>query len=116
MQSFIAIDYETANADRRSACSLGISIVENGQVLKSYQSLIKPPEEFNYFDDFNVILHGIKKKDVKNAPNFLEIWDELVNANLMNSSCSRAGTATTRASILQFISISSILLKKSILG
>ena len=84
MQSFIAIDYETANSDRRSACSLGVTLVENGEILKSYQSFIKPPEEFNYFDDFNVMLHGIKQRDVKNSPSFLEIWDELVGVNLKN--------------------------------
>ena len=84
MNSFIAIDYETANSDRRSACSLGVSVVENGKMVKSFQTLIKPPGEFNYFDDFNVMIHGIKKNDVKGAPSFLEVWNELVTINSNN--------------------------------
>ena len=32
--NFIAIDFETANEKRASACSLGLTIVENGQVTK----------------------------------------------------------------------------------
>ena len=43
MDSFIAIDYETANPDFASACSLGVSIVEKGKVVETFQSLIKPP-------------------------------------------------------------------------
>jgi DNA polymerase-3 subunit epsilon len=81
MESFVAIDYETANSDKRSACSLGVSIVTGGKVVETFQSLIKPPDDFADFDPFNTMIHGITKKDVKNAPNFLEVWDMVEKYN-----------------------------------
>ena len=81
MESFVAIDYETANADKRSACSLGVSIVEKGKVVETFQSLIKPPSEYSDFDPFNVMIHGINKKDVVNAPNFVEVWEMVEKYN-----------------------------------
>jgi DNA polymerase-3 subunit epsilon len=84
MESFIAIDYETANSDRRSACSLGVSVVNEGVITNNFQTLIKPPAEFNYFDDFNVMIHGIKKSDVKSSPDFFEVWSHLTVLNAQN--------------------------------
>jgi DNA polymerase-3 subunit epsilon len=81
MESFVAIDYETANADKRSACSLGVSVVQNGRIVDTFQSLIKPPAEFSEFDPFNVMIHGINKKDVANAPQFLEVWSMIEKCN-----------------------------------
>ena len=81
MESFIAIDYETANSDKRSACSLGVSVVENGKVVETFQSLIKPPMEFSDFDPFNVMIHGINKKDVAKSPSFIEVWEILEKYN-----------------------------------
>ena len=84
VESFIAIDYETANSDRRSACSLGVSIVEDCVVKETFQTYIKPPQDFNYFDQFNIMIHGIQKSDVKNSPNFSEVWSHLVSINSNN--------------------------------
>jgi DNA polymerase-3 subunit epsilon len=81
MTSFVAIDYETANSDKRSACSLGISIVENGKVIQAFEHLIKPPEEFSEFDPFNVMIHGIQAKDVTNAKSFQEAWSSVISAS-----------------------------------
>jgi DNA polymerase-3 subunit epsilon len=81
VDSFLAIDYETANGDRRSACSVGISHVENGLVVQTFQHLIKPPTEFGEFDPFNVMIHGIQSKDVKNSKSFDHIWKEIEAIN-----------------------------------
>jgi DNA polymerase-3 subunit epsilon len=81
MESFVAIDYETANSDKRSACSLGVSIVANGKVIETFESLIKPPKEYGEFDPFNTMIHGITKKAVASAPNFLEVWDQIEKYN-----------------------------------
>ncbi len=81
MDSFIAIDYETANINHESACALGVSIVENGVVLESFESFIKPPEEFSEFDPFNTMIHGITSKDVKKAPSFDYVWSKIENFN-----------------------------------
>ena len=81
MDSFIAIDYETANPDFASACSLGVSIVEKGKVVETFQSLIKPPKEFSTFDPWYVMIHGITASAVKDAPTFDYVWEKLENFN-----------------------------------
>ena len=42
---FTAIDFETANAFRRSACAIGMTKVRGGQVVDRFTSLISPPED-----------------------------------------------------------------------
>ena len=75
MDTFIAIDYETANSNYLSACALGITFVEKGVVLDSVQTYIKPPEDFSSFDPFNISIHKIQPSQVKNAPSFDTVWD-----------------------------------------
>jgi DNA polymerase-3 subunit epsilon len=70
--NFITIDFETANDKRYSACSLGMVIIENSQIIETKYWLIRPPEM--YFDPFNVSLHGITEKDVYDKPEFNELW------------------------------------------
>jgi len=79
MKNFIALDYETANSEYESICSIGYTVVENGEIASNFYSLIKPPNEFSFFDPFNTSIHGITKKDVKDAPTFKEIWHDLHN-------------------------------------
>ena len=81
MDSFIAIDYETANSNYLSVCSLGISIVEQGKIIETLQSFIKPPKEISNFDPFNVMIHGITPNQVKDAPSFEVLWEKLENFN-----------------------------------
>ena len=45
MKDFAAIDFETANQQRTSVCSVGIVIVRDGEIADSYSSLIKPEAE-----------------------------------------------------------------------
>ena len=68
---FVAIDVETANADRASICQIGIVAFENGSVKESWQSLVNPED---YFDDFNTSIHGIDQRAVKGAPTFPLIY------------------------------------------
>jgi len=42
MQEFIAIDFETANPQRVSACALGYTKVRNCEVIETNGYLIKP--------------------------------------------------------------------------
>lgn len=73
---FTAIDFETANSSRGSACSIGLVKVENGQIVERFSRLIKPDPL--YFDPFNVSIHGITENDVKDAPSFAELWPSLL--------------------------------------
>jgi DNA polymerase-3 subunit epsilon len=83
MGNFIAIDFETANSNRKSACSIGITRVENNQVVETQQMYIKPPSEFGKFAPFNSAIHGIRSKDVINSPAFPEIWAKIEKLNLV---------------------------------
>jgi DNA polymerase-3 subunit epsilon len=77
MNSFIAIDYETANSSYESVCAVGITLVEDKKITSNFYTLIKPEEEFSFFDPFNTSIHGITEKDVNNAPSFGEIWPQI---------------------------------------
>jgi len=71
--SFIAIDFETANQRRNSACALGIVIVEHNRIKVKKEYYIKPPSDFFTFTDY----HGISWENVKDSPTFPEIWKEI---------------------------------------
>jgi DNA polymerase-3 subunit epsilon len=48
---FVAIDFETADRHRDSACALAMVRVESGEIVKTEHRLIKPPRmyfEFTY--------------------------------------------------------------------
>jgi len=69
---FVAVDVETANAQRGSICSFGLAVVEDGEVVRSENWLTRPPAQLDWFDGFNVSLHGITPGMVKDAPPFDE--------------------------------------------
>lgn len=73
--NYVAIDFETANRSRASACSLAAVTVENGQVVRSAYSLIRPP--LLQFDYWNTKIHGITADDVADKPTFAELWEKI---------------------------------------
>lgn len=75
--SFTAIDFETANSSRLSACSIGLCIVENAEIIKKTSYLIKPPEHVGNFEYMQTTIHGLTYKDIKDAGEFCDIWDEI---------------------------------------
>ncbi|MDY2642223.1 MAG: 3'-5' exonuclease [Mediterranea sp.] len=75
MQDFAAIDFETANSERSSVCSVGVVIVRDGEIVDKFYSLIKPePEYYNYWCSQ---VHGIRATDTENAPIFPEVWKQI---------------------------------------
>lgn len=73
--NFVAIDFETANRYRSSACSMAVVTVEKGEVVHTAYHLIRPPVlEFDYW---NTKIHGITAHDVVDQPTFPELWNEL---------------------------------------
>jgi DNA polymerase-3 subunit epsilon len=71
---FIAIDVETANADVASICQIGIVGFEGDRVKESWQTLVDPED---YFDIFNVSIHGIDERAVKGAPTFPDVYSRV---------------------------------------
>ena len=74
----VSIDFETANNNQGSVCAVGLCVLEDGVVEEAYYSLIHPPKKVDYFFGMNTRIHGIKKEDVKDAPCFEEVYQELL--------------------------------------
>jgi DNA polymerase-3 subunit epsilon len=72
--SFAAIDFETANEQLTSVCSVGIVIVKEGTIVDKFYRLIRP--EPDYYSYWNTHIHGITAKDTDKAPVFPLIWKE----------------------------------------
>jgi DNA polymerase-3 subunit epsilon len=77
LRPFAAIDFETATAQRSSACSLGVVVVEAGDIIDERSWLIQPPG--NAYEGFNTRLHGISAIDTKDAPPFSDVWRQAAN-------------------------------------
>lgn len=73
---FITIDFETASANRNSPCEIGLTFVKNRQIVETKSWLIKP--QYNRFDYFNILIHGIRPEDVADKPEFPELWEEIL--------------------------------------
>lgn len=69
--NFTAIDFETSNRERHSACSLALTVVRDSQIVDSYYTLLKPDTPFDWR---NIKIHGIHERDVADAPTFADIW------------------------------------------
>lgn len=72
MTDFAAIDFETANGQRSSVCSVGVVVVREGRVVDSFYSLIKP--EPNYYAWFCQQVHGLGHEDTDDADVFPVVW------------------------------------------
>ena len=75
MESFIAIDFETANQYRSSICSVGLVMVDNGTIRDRFYSLIKPNP--NFYCHWATEIHGISYQDTISAPLFPEVWHNI---------------------------------------
>jgi len=73
MATFAAIDFETANYDRDSACAVGIVIVSEGRIIQKIHKLIRPPSSNFIF----TYIHGLTWDDECDAPTFKELWPEI---------------------------------------
>lgn len=56
---FVAIDFETANRKRASACQVGLARIEDGRIVDTQGWYIVPPTGADDFDPMNIRVHGI---------------------------------------------------------
>ena len=75
MMNFVAIDFETANSERNSACSIAVVDIRSGRMVDAYSTLLKPP--VMNFDPGNVAINGITADMVQDAPIFSEVFPKL---------------------------------------
>ncbi len=79
---YVAIDFEKLDTLPSSICSVGLAVIENNKITKTFYSLICPPSKNENY--YCVQTHGLHYEDVKNAPTFPEIWkkiDKIINGS-----------------------------------
>jgi DNA polymerase-3 subunit epsilon len=69
---FAAIDFETADRGRDSACALAVVVAEGCEIVVQRRYLIRPPRREFLF----TFLHGITWADVADQPPFAAVWAE----------------------------------------
>jgi DNA polymerase-3 subunit epsilon len=73
---FVCVDVETANPRMSSICQIGVVTFENGEEVSAEAHLVDPHE---YFDQYNVAVHGITEDDVRGQPRFHELLPWLID-------------------------------------
>jgi DNA polymerase-3 subunit epsilon len=71
---FVAIDVETANPNLSSICQIGIVSFDNGSITTAWQRFVNPED---YFDPWNVSIHGITEDAVDDAPTLPDLFSDL---------------------------------------
>ena len=74
---YIAIDFETANYYKNSACSVGLVRFIDGKETDSVYSLIHPAKMY-FIPEWTETIHHISYNDVRDKPYFPEVWDTIV--------------------------------------
>ncbi len=75
LRDFAAIDFEAANGETTSVCSMGVVIVHDREIVEEFYSLVKPVP--NHYDFYTTKIHGLKKKDTDKAPIFPQVWNQI---------------------------------------
>ena len=73
MLDFAAIDFETANFERTSICSIGVVIVQGGVITERLYALVRPAPNY-YNERFTREIHGLSRKDTDGAGEFPAVW------------------------------------------
>ncbi len=100
---FVALDFETADQGRDSACSIALVRVERRTIVRREHRLIRPPRRTFQF----TAIHGISWSQVAQEPPFAELWPQLAaclegaqfiaahnasfDAGVMRACCEQAG-------------------------
>jgi DNA polymerase-3 subunit epsilon len=70
---FVAIDFETADAGRDSACAVALVRVEGERIVRSEGRFLRPPR----ISSANTHVHGISEATQRSARPLREVWPEL---------------------------------------
>ena len=73
-QRYVVFDVETPNRYNSRMSAIGVSVIEDGRIVRDFYSLVDPEQPFDWF---NVQLTGINKETVFDAPSFPELWPKL---------------------------------------
>lgn len=80
MKNFIAIDFETASEQRTTPISVGIVKIQNNELIfdQTFFSLINP--RTTIFNQISIGKHGLTYEKVKDAPDFIELWNMVLKS------------------------------------
>jgi len=74
MERIIAFDVETPNSYNDRMSAIGIAVIQNGSIYRTWSTLVNPE---THFDAFNISLTGISPDMVRSAPTFPQLWDRI---------------------------------------
>ena len=74
IKRYIAFDVETPNRYNNRMSAIGIAVIEDGQIVDTFYSLVDPEQPFDWF---NSVLTGINEETVFDAPSFPEVWEQI---------------------------------------
>ena len=97
MKDFAAIDFETANRERSSVCSVGAVIVRDGRIVDSIYRLIRPRP--HYYSSFCTRIHGLTAADTAAAPEFPAVWREVAERMMASPSTKSYGAYTVKLAL-----------------
>ena len=80
-ERYVAFDVETPNAQNRRMSAIGVSVIENGQIVQELYTLVDPQ---THFDPFNIALTGITPEMERGQPDFPALW-QLLEPMLRNT-------------------------------
>ena len=75
LDTFTALDFETAQGKRHSICQIGLVRVEQNVITQQGSILVRPPG--NHYSPQNMAVHGITPEKTQNALSFDQIWPRL---------------------------------------
>jgi DNA polymerase III subunit epsilon len=73
--NLVALDFETADNGRDSACAIGLVRIVDGLVVAEADYLIRPPRREILYTG----IHGLAWPDLADAPVFAELWPALAD-------------------------------------
>ena len=76
MEKFAAIDFETANWQQTSVCSVGIVVMNRGVIEDRFYSLIHPAP--NFYSRRNTAIHGLSRRIPRKLWLFLRYGGKLL--------------------------------------
>lgn len=79
LDSWVSIDFETANPNRASMCAFGLVAVDRGAVVDSLSGLVRPAPGVSGFSPYNVRVHGITAAAVAGAPTLAEALETILD-------------------------------------
>lgn len=119
------IDFETMNSKTNSACEIGITLINDSEIVDTYSSYINPKN--NNYSLSTAKIHNIPKETILNAPSFDVVYKD-IEYYLRESQIIIAHNANFDVSVLKntladydidfpnFLYIDSVMIFKSFLG